>query len=128
VAESLDIIIKSNVLGPYRSAAIEVIGKGFSIWEKHLDATSIVKQLMLLAAPASLSSNGGNVVNTQESMIAKISRATLLYVMESNPAVVMQTLLFELFYAKQITDRIAILGVLSFFLNMVSHFLRLIMG
>jgi hypothetical protein len=122
VAESLDLIIKSNVLGPYRSAAIELIGKGFSVWEKHLDATSIVKQLMLLAAPASVSSSGGNVITTQETVIAKISKATLLYVMESNPGVVMQTLLFELFYAKQVSDRIAILRVLSFFLNMVHLF------
>ena len=46
VAESLDTILKEESRNLYRLIAIELIGKGFSVWEPHVNGTSILRTLV----------------------------------------------------------------------------------
>ncbi|KAJ3078094.1 hypothetical protein HK102_004739, partial [Quaeritorhiza haematococci] len=58
VAESLDWILKNeDGRSPYKLAAVEIIGTGFSTWEPHINGTSVVRALIqctgLAVTPAS---------------------------------------------------------------------------
>ncbi|VDQ18017.1 unnamed protein product [Trichobilharzia regenti] len=53
-ANALITLLTSNVNSTLRRAAIDLLGRGFPVWEPYVDVSQVINALLLLAADAEL--------------------------------------------------------------------------
>ncbi|KAI9021088.1 hypothetical protein DFJ74DRAFT_112744 [Hyaloraphidium curvatum] len=122
----------------FRVTALELLGRGFSAWEPHISATSLIRFLEQLAGflpPATGSPSSASAVPapSQPAAVQQMARQAILSIATSSTAVFVQTLVLDLTHAKTVEERKGSLRLLSVFVHkkpvlLLPHLLRIVEG
>jgi hypothetical protein len=123
----------------FRVAALELLGRGFSTWEPHISAVSLIRYLEQLAGflPALLGSPAATPtsapVAVQPPSVQQMARQAILSIATSSTAVFVQTLVLDLTHAKTAEERKGCLRLISVFVHkkpgiLQPHLLRIVEG
>ena len=112
VAESLDILLREDLRGPFPMIAVELLGKGFHTWEPHINGSATLRYLVSLTGLIS-----ANSTLTSSIMIA--ARQSIINIASTNPALVISTLSFDLAHSKTSLERAGSLKLMGMFFGKV---------
>lgn len=132
----------------FRVAALELLGRGFTTWEPHISATSLIRYLEQLAGflptataisptpgpvgvASPISSPGAG--QQQPPSVQQMARQAILSIATSSTAVFVQTLVLDLTHAKTAEERKGCLRLISVFIHkkpsvLYPHLLRVVEG
>ncbi|KAK9721558.1 hypothetical protein K7432_003301 [Basidiobolus ranarum] len=104
VALSLTLLLNDDTRISYRLAAIELISRGFSTWEPHVNGSAVLRTLLtLLYNP-----------NPTASRLIKVS---ILRIATANPKLFTSTMITDLLQLKEAKDRNSYLKLISLAVN-----------
>ncbi|KAJ3270411.1 hypothetical protein HK104_004935 [Borealophlyctis nickersoniae] len=137
VAESLDFLLKENLPAAYRIAAIELMGRGFSSWEPHINSSAILRQLISATglgtptpAPPSAGSspstppNHGTQTTQQQQQQPSVltpamivmARQAIVQIASVNTSLFVGTVTFDLMHSRSAGERASGLKLLGMFI------------
>ena len=117
VASSLVVIIMDPVKNPYRLLAIELLGLVFKTWEPFLNAPAVLRTLFNLTGFNGPTSAGNAALASPSNML--MARQALLAIAETQTALFINTLTFDLIHATSFSQRVGCLKLLGIFITKV---------
>ncbi|KAI8609659.1 hypothetical protein BC830DRAFT_1149503 [Chytriomyces sp. MP71] len=139
VAESLDILLKEDIRGPYRMLAVELLGRGFKTWEPHVNASNVLRAIISttgLQSPStpntpSRDAGGSQSGISPSSALVMVSRQAVVQIASINPGLFITTVTFDFVHSKNVSERVGGLKLLGMFiakkpLLLYSHVPRII--
>ncbi|KAI9340413.1 hypothetical protein DFJ73DRAFT_845096 [Zopfochytrium polystomum] len=124
VAESLDILLREDARGPYRTVGIELISRGFATWEPHLNSSAIVRTIIAstgLSTPSGRDGTGdaGNPgpPGPMNLGLMQVARQAVVQIASLNPGLFISTITLDVAHAKSPSDRIGALKLLGMFIS-----------
>ncbi|CAH8864205.1 unnamed protein product [Trichobilharzia szidati] len=96
-ANALITLLTSNVNSTLRRAAIDLLGRGFPVWEPYVDVGQVINALLLLAADAELlmSSDASRLLLSDRVDLARTAREALWAIAFARPKVITLALSLE---------------------------------
>ncbi|KAI9138814.1 hypothetical protein BKA69DRAFT_1127055 [Paraphysoderma sedebokerense] len=86
----------------YRLASCELIGKGFTTWEPHVNGAAVLRTLIAFTG-----------THVQVPGLIGMARQAIFHIATTNPALFSSTVTFDLVHSKSIPERIGLLRLLS---------------
>ncbi|TFK48775.1 WD40 repeat-like protein [Heliocybe sulcata] len=94
----------------YRSLAIDLCSKGFTVWQQYVDAMEMLRALFLLAT-----SSRKETISTQNAGL--LARAAVLRIASSNSPLFMTTLAFDILHPQNLEHRKSVMQLVAFFIR-----------
>ncbi|KZT28728.1 WD40 repeat-like protein [Neolentinus lepideus HHB14362 ss-1] len=94
----------------YRSLAIDLCSKGFTVWQQYVDAMEMLRALFLLAT-----TTRKETISTQNA--GPLARAAVLRIASSNSPLFMTTLAFDILHPKNLDHRKSVMQLVAFFIR-----------
>ncbi|ORX92472.1 WD40 repeat-like protein [Basidiobolus meristosporus CBS 931.73] len=112
VALSLTLLLNDDTRISYRLAAIELISRGFSTWEPHLNGSAVLRTLITLLYDPSPTAS-------------RLIKVSILRIATANPKLFTSTMITDLLQLKEAKDRNSYLKLISLAVNKKPHILLL---
>ena len=127
IAASLELLLREDFSTPYPSAAVELLGRAFPLWQAHLNGAAIIRHLVSLTglivnnAPQTPTSPFASVQKSLTPAIMIGARQAITCIASSNSGLVISTLSFDLLHAKTDGERSGCLKLIGMFFGKVRH-------
>ncbi|KAJ3216157.1 hypothetical protein HDU67_009884 [Dinochytrium kinnereticum] len=116
VAESLFILLNEDGITLQRMCAIELLARGFSVWEPHLNTASVVRSVISLTGLS-----GPPVSQSKDSALGvaltQIARQAIVQIASLNTPLFLSTITFDFSHSKVVSERIGGLKLLGMFIS-----------
>ncbi|KAJ3307604.1 hypothetical protein HDU76_004502, partial [Blyttiomyces sp. JEL0837] len=131
VAESLDILLKEDARSPYRSFAIELLAKGFSVWEPYINNSAVLRSIISSTNISATTPTKEGSAPSSSSTLASAARQAIVQIATVNPSLFLNTVTFDIGHAKTAAERLGALKLLGMFISkkpaiILSHLAQII--
>ncbi|KAJ3415261.1 hypothetical protein HDV05_005271 [Chytridiales sp. JEL 0842] len=128
VAESVDILLKEDPRGPYRIVGIELISRGFTTWEPHINGSAVLRTVIQAtglsstntgSSSTSPSKDGGSGVSgvTASPALMNTARQAIVQIASHNVGLFITTITLDFAHGKTPGERIGSLKLLGMFIS-----------
>jgi hypothetical protein len=98
-------------------AAIELMGRGFSTWEPHVNSSQVLRTLVLLTGLVTVTGSSSPIHLHSAAML--VARQAIIHISAVNPGLVISTLSFDLLHSKNASERSGCLKLMAMFFGKV---------